>query len=625
MEMVRMRSEGLALLLIIVVLLSVAASGCLGGGNGGESSTSETYQEGGGETQEINSQSGGGESGVSTWKTPWDAYNPVRVNGQSYYITYIKYTFTVKTSEGERSYKVIKQRGYVRAHIYSDDNGNKKDLGEYNLFAYYGKITPLNDPDMKGPLEYLILIKERTKDSDSYFLTPFPDFGAMTSGTTTVIEASYGDDYFYWSNPAAVGNYSELPYTEGNLETVMGGVPSSTIQGWMAMVSSAVWNGLENHDLSKPGEYSFSFMGMGYNYKIKPDGSVSLSGKSFKVSNVEWSWTFGNVKGQGKARIAPELPIPVETEGTFSQMGGESYHSKLMLEDLRLSKEFEGISVEVGHGASPGESGTPTETQTETSTSTGTPSESLSDNWQLAWDASKPITINGRDYVVREVTFEANYRVSGGSHVRMIIRKGYYETKLNGKDVYDLYAILNISGETYNYSVYVEPDYLDEYTSGILWVPAVYDMINGPDWVKIVVTGPSCHYSMDDSGNMEGDTNCGMISEDFQRYNMVWSYPTGFYGGIYGDVLSYVTLTGNGQGYTVGPGEEVSLAGMNFKTYRVTWNGIVQGGLAQANGGTIVAPELPFPVEVTASLAMPGGGAIYVHAKLINVGLEGVG
>ncbi|MCD6558547.1 MAG: hypothetical protein J7K57_01515, partial [Palaeococcus sp.] len=108
-------------------------------------------------------------------------------------------------------------------------------------------------------------------------------------------------------------------------------------------------------------------------------------------------------------------------------------------------------------------------------------------------------------------------------------------------------------------------------------------------------------------------------------YNMIWSYPTGFYGGIYGDVLTYVTLTSNGQGYTVEPGDDVSLAGMDFKTYKVTWSGVVQGGLAQANGETVVAPELPFPVEVTASLAMPGDGSIYVHAKLIDIKLEEAG
>ncbi|WP_240924282.1 hypothetical protein [Thermococcus sp. 21S7] len=135
-----MKNGSLALFLIVVVLLGVVASGCMGSGGEEKPSTSETYQESGGETPETGSTSGGG-SGVSTWKTPWDAYNKVQVNGQGYYITYVKYTFTVKSSEGERSYEVIKQRGYVKAHIYSDDNG-KKDLGEYNLFAYYGKITP---------------------------------------------------------------------------------------------------------------------------------------------------------------------------------------------------------------------------------------------------------------------------------------------------------------------------------------------------------------------------------------------------------------------------------------------------------------------------------------------------
>ena len=618
-----MEKKGMALLVVFVLFFGVVAAGCLGGG-GSEESPSETYQEntneGGGSPS--SSPSAGEETSTATWQTPWDAYNPVQINGQSYYITYIKYTFTVKGSgEEERSYEVIKQRGYVKAHIYSDDNG-KKDLGEYNLFAYYGKITPLNDPDMNGPLEYLILVKERTNDTDTCFLTPFPDFGAMTSGTTAVIEASYSGNYFYWSNPAAIGEYSELPYQKGDFETITDNIPGATIQGWMAMSYSGAWTGLEDHDLSKPDEYSFSFMGTGYNYKIEPDGTVSFGGKGFKVSNVEWAWTFGNVRGQGRAKIAPELPIPVETEGTFSQMGEGSYYSKLNLEDLKLSKEFEGINVQIEQGTSPGETGTPTETQTETPTSTETPGEGLSDNWQLAWDASEPITINGEDYVVKEVTFDADYHVSGGSHVRMLIRKGYYETKLNGEDVYALYAILKIGGESYNYTVYVEPNYLDEYTSGVLWVPQVYDMINGPDFLKVEITGPSCHYSMDDSGNMEGDYTCGYISDDFQQYNMIWSYPTGFYGGIYGDVLTYVTLTSNGQGYTVEPGDDVSLAGMDFKTYKVTWNGVLQNGLAQANGGTIVAPELPFPVEVTASLAMPGDGSIYVHAKLIDIKLE---
>ncbi|WP_370456681.1 hypothetical protein [Thermococcus sp. MAR1] len=598
------------------------ASGCLGGGNESPSGTySESSQSGGATTSAGGTSSGGEESGTATWQTPWDAYNPVQIGGESYYITYLKYTFTIKSSEGERSYEVIKQRGYVKAHIYADDNG-KKDLGEYNLFAYYGKITPLNDPDMKGSLEYLILIKERTKDSDAYFLTPFPDFGAMMSGTTAVIEASYGGNYFYWSNPASIGKYSELPYTEGDPNTLMGAIPGTAFQGWMVMVSSAVWTGLEDHDLSKPDEYSFSFMGMGYSYKVSPDGTVTFDGKSFMVSNVEWSWAIGNVRGQGKARIAPALPVPVESEGTFSQMGGESYYSKISVEDMKFSKEFGGINVGIEHTTSPGEStGTDTQTGTQTETSTQAPS-GLSDNWKLGWDASKSISINGKEYLVKEVTFNVDYKLSGGEEKHFVITKGYREEELNGRSVYLLYAKVEISGESYEYRVYVEPGYLDEYTSGTLWIPSVYDLINGPDFVKVEITGPSCHYSIDEEGNIEGDMSCGMISEDFQKYNMVWSYPTGFYGGIYGDVLTYVTLTENGNGYTVEAGDPVAIGGMTFDTYKVTWNGLVQGGFAQGNGETVVAPELPFPMEVEASLTMPGMGGIYVHARLVDLKLE---
>ncbi|WP_456423736.1 hypothetical protein [Thermococcus sp.] len=612
-----MKKSVLGIGLVFIVLLGVLASGCIGGGNESSSGTYSESSQSGGAITGTEETPGGDEESRATWQTPWNAYNPVRINGESYYITYIRYTFTVKSPEGERSYEVIKQRGYVKAHIYSDENG-KKDLGEYNFFAYYGKIIPLNDPDMKGPLEYLILIKERTKDSDSYFLTPFPDFGAITSGTTAVIEASYGGNYFYWSNPASVGKYSELPYTEGDLNALMGAIPGTAFQGWTVMVSSAVWTGLEDRDLSKPAEFSSSFMGMGYSYKVSPDGTVTFDGKDFKTSNVEWSWAIGNVRGQGKARIAPALPVPVESEGTFSTMGGESYYSKVSLEEMKFSKEFEGINVGVEQ-MPPGES-TGTSTQTETQTETSTPK--LSDNWKLGWDASKPISINGKEYLVKEVTFNVDYRVSGGEERHFVITKGYREEELNGRSVYLLYANVTTEGGTYEYRVYVEPGYLDEYTSGTLWIPSVYDLINGPDFVKVEITGPNCHYSIDVEGNIEGDMSCGTMSEGFQKYNTVWSYPTGFYGGIYGDVLTYVTLTSNGQGYTVETGNQVSIGGMTFDTYRVTWNGLVQGGLAQGNGETVVAPELPFPVEVTASLTIPGAGGIYVHAKLIGMKLE---
>lgn len=66
----------------------------------------------------------------------------------------------------------------------------------------------------------------------------------------------------------------------------------------------------------------------------------------------------------------------------------------------------------------------------------------------------------------------------------------------------------------------------------------------------------------------------------------------------------------------------VTLADMTFKTYKVTWDGITQNSGIQANGETVVAPELPFPLEITASLTMPGMGGWCIHVKLTDLKLE---
>ena len=637
-----MQTKSLSLFIVLILLLSIAAAGCIGGEGGGttssqspEGSQASSSSTGSGATTSSSSEHTTTESSGITettapsetntehasWTNPWDAHNPVKVNGRDYYITSILYTLSISYNNGpKQSFEIRKERGYAQIHVYADNNGQKEDLGTFQVFAYHGKIAPLDNTSLYT-LEYWIFVKEQTEEADLYFLAPVLDFSAMYSGKVVAVDIVNGPYRYFWSNPAALGMYDKMPYQEGDLSDALSDIDPTMYSVWMGVIGSSLWTGLEEHDLLTPGQYDWSGMGVSYHYKITPNGEVTFDDKSFRVADVEWSYSFMGVSASGKGKIAPALPIPVEFEGTF---GGPAVEipgwARFKLEDLKLSESIGSLSYE---GLTPTETQTQSESQSPTQTTTTTSQvQTLSDNWQLAWDASKPITINGKDYIVKEVTFDADYHVSGGSHVRMLIRKGYHETKLNGEDVYALYAILNIGGETYNYTVYVEPNYLEEYTSGILWVPQVYDMINGPDFVKLEITGPSCHYVMDEQGNIEGDSGCGYISDDFQQYNMILSYPTGFYGGIYGDVLTYVTLTSNGQGYTVEPGDDVSIAGMDFKTYKVIWNGVVQGGLAQANGGTIVAPELPFPVEVTASVSMPGMGGWYIHMKLTDIELE---
>ncbi|WP_297070573.1 hypothetical protein [Thermococcus sp.] len=616
-----MRKFGLAILLVAIVIFGIVASGCLGG-SGNEGSTSETYSE---SSSSSGGSTGGGTSGGSeetgtasaTWESSWDAYNPVNLNGESYYITYIKYTFTVKTPEGEHTYEVEKQRGYVKTHVYADENGQKKDLGEFNLFAYYEKMTPINDPNMTAPFEYLIMAKGRTEDTDQWFLNPLPDFGALSAGGSVVVEAKYGDSYFYWSNPAAIGQYSELPYTEGDIESVVENIGGYITQAWMAMLSSGAWNGLKGHNLMKKDEYSFSFMGLEYSYKIEPDGTVTIDGKDFRVSNVEWSYSLGGVSTQGKATIAPSLPIPVETEGIFVSMSTKTKgYSKLKIEGVKLERKFGGMNIGIEKPTSPGEVESSTETETNTQTETQNPSEG-SDNWKLAWDASQPLTINGQSYILKGVTYDITYRTPG-REVHYTMKRGYKKVD----DGYMAYAVVTMDdGSKCSFEVYFSSDRLEEYTGWVLWMPSAFQLVESGSPEKIVITGPSCSYTYDEnSGEMSGDINCGAEIRE-NPFDQLWDLHNGFAGGIYGDVVDVTSLTEKGDEYTVSKDGKISLAGMEFRIYNVTWSGSFMGGLP-ANGYTLVVPELPFPVEIKASINGIGGGSIYLHTKITDITLE---
>jgi len=610
-----MRKGNLALLLVLV-MVSGAIAGCTGGNGGGSSGTQGPSETTGSPPVPHGGSNEGTGSGVSTWQTPWDAYSPVRLGGSDYHITSVHYTYTAGYGGGSKyTFDVEKERGYALIHVYASENGAKKDLGAFKVFAYHGRLTPIDNGTMPA-VEYWVFVKGRTKETDSYFLAPSLNFGALMGGNVVGMEIVSGSKRYFWSNPAAIGMYDKMPYQEGDLDGVFSSAESGLATIWMAVMSSGLWTGLENHDLTKPGRYDWSGMGVSYHYRIEPDGTAAFDGKSFRVADVEWSYTVMGVSATGKGKIAPTLPIPLKFEGTFaSPSQGTKTWSRFELRDIRLSENFGSLSY---HGLTP----TATQSQGQSQTQTQTSAQgSGSTNWRLGWDASKPVVISGSRYLVKEVTFRVEYK-KGDNVFRMNITKGYREARLNGKKVYLLYANVGIGGREYTFRVYIKPGYLNEYTSGILWVPQVYDMVGGPDVIKVDITGPGCHYSLGEDGSMEGDYNCGRISNDFQDYNMVWSFPTGFYGGLYGDVLTYVTLGGNGRGYTVEQDGSADLAGMKFGLYKVTWSGQVQNVGVQANGVTYVAPQLPFPVKVEAAISEPGGAGRYMKVELVGLKLE---
>jgi hypothetical protein len=609
-----MKKSAFTLLIALLLVFSVLAAGCIGGG--GNSTTDQG-------TSESPSPSTGSqtseETGTATWQTPWESYSPVNLGGKDYYITRVEYTYTASSGDGPKnSFEVVKERGYAQIHVYASENGNRKDLGTFRVFAYHGRLTPVNNNSL-SPVEYWIFVKERTKDTDEFFLAPVLNFGALTSGNVVEMEIVSGSSRFFWSNPAAIGKYGEMPYQEGDMNDVLSAADPTLGMIWVAVVSSGIWTGLEDHDLSKPDQYDWSGMGISYHYKVTPDGTVTFDGKSFRTADVEWSYSIMGISATGKGKIAPALPIPVHFEGTFANPAqGFSTWSKFELKDLKLSESFGSLTY---NGLTPTQTQTETQTGTQTETTTSTPSQGLSNNWQLAWDASEPITINGQSYIVKEVTFRVEYR-KGDNVFHMNITKGYREATLDGEKVYLLYANVSIDGKKYTFRVYIDPGYLGDYTSGDLWVPQVYDMMSASDFIKEEVTGPNCHYVVDSEGNAEGDNNCGYISDEFQDYNMVWSMYTGFYGGIYGDVVSYVSLTHDGNGYTVEKDGSVSLAGMNFDLYKVTWSGRIQNVEVPANGVTYVAPQLPFPVKVEAAISEMGGQGRYTKVELVGLKLE---
>ncbi|HII67926.1 MAG TPA: hypothetical protein HA302_08010 [Thermococcaceae archaeon] len=337
----------LALLLVGLVIIS----GCIGGEKITESikeeassameSQTESQSESFTETEEYTTTESLSETSTEAqppaiWETPWDAYHPVMIDGEQYLISYVKYYLRVRTEEGGEiyEYEVEKKRGEVKIHVYGNQinmetgEQQKVDLGEFEVYEYYGKITPIKGKEMENPLEFKVWVKERTEDSDTFFLLPSLDFitiyGTVYAGGGGAVGVSitYGDQKFLFYNPAAVGDMSSMPYQEGSID-IISDIPDveNIYTSWYGFYTFGIWEAISGEDLYKAKKDSWGVMGYMFNYEINPDGSITLGGKSFKVSNVKWTYTFGNAQGQGEATLTATLPIPIESKGVFISEG----------------------------------------------------------------------------------------------------------------------------------------------------------------------------------------------------------------------------------------------------------------------------------------------------------------
>lgn len=123
---------------------------------------------------------------------------------------------------------------------------------------------------------------------------------------------------------------------------------------WMVAVGSGLWTGIEEHDLTRLGQYDWSYMGMNYHYKVSPDGIVTFDGKSFRVADVQWSYSIMGVSATDKGQIAPAPPIPVEFEGTFDGVAVQiqpGTNSSLRI--LNFRRTLESFPTVVSHQRNP--------------------------------------------------------------------------------------------------------------------------------------------------------------------------------------------------------------------------------------------------------------------------------
>lgn len=349
--------------IFLAFLVFVSVSGCIGGEKVTESlkekassaieSYSETqtssYTESETETEETETST----IAYSIWEEPWDAYHPVEINGERYLITYIKYYLRVRTEEGGPiyEYEVEKNREKTKIHVYGKkinmETGEqeKADLGEFEVYEYYGKIIPVKGEDMNATFEYRVWVKERTEETDTFFLFPSLDFMTLYmsvyggSLNTIGISITYGDQNFIYYNPAAIGDMSTMPYQEGDIGLV-GNVPDigNIYVSWYGFYTFGIWQAIQGEDLYTAKQDSWGIMGYQYNYEIDPDGNINLGGKSFRVSNVRWTYTFGNAQGQGEAILTVNLPVPIEAKGVFIAQDGTNIFTHVKIEDIAFEK-----------------------------------------------------------------------------------------------------------------------------------------------------------------------------------------------------------------------------------------------------------------------------------------------
>jgi len=339
--------EAKGILALFLVLVVLAASACTG------SPDSTTTPSGTpSETQTIGeTQTAGPSTSTSStttpreelyWSNPWE-YSTVKVEGGEYRVTYYRVDYRIRPNQSAPLYEYIIEKTLEKTTVpvYGVDlNGDKVDLGEREVYQYTTVVVPLKAAQLR---DRLIIKVWYLTERDDAFLYPWHIGWLAPMGEGFVgFRFEYGNRSFTMTSPAQFQS-GLMPYFEGDGELIndVNEDLANLYMGWLAITQLGLWSALSDLDLSVPRSGAWSDGFHQWTWATEPDGSATFSGVKFRLVDARWEFTSADgVRLEGKAKIAPNLFLPVETEGYFSYTGEEPVlvYGHMKVEDLKLEK-----------------------------------------------------------------------------------------------------------------------------------------------------------------------------------------------------------------------------------------------------------------------------------------------
>jgi len=260
------------------------------------------------------------------WSNPWK-YSTVSVNGNKYNVTYYRAYYKIRPNQSSPVYEYILEKSIERTKVYvygMDMNGNRVDLGEKDVYEYRTVVTPKNAANLRDKLVIKVWYTRETGDAFVYPWEAVWIQYMMGQGAQDFVglQLEYEGNNLTFTNPLPFQS-NLFPYVEGesNWTSDISTDLSNLWIGWAAITKVGVWAAWVGKNLAIPQSGTWTdAQGHSWEWSIEPDGKATFSGMTFRLVDVQWSYSGSpeGVKIEGRAKIAPGLFLPVETEGTFS-------------------------------------------------------------------------------------------------------------------------------------------------------------------------------------------------------------------------------------------------------------------------------------------------------------------